>query len=169
MTTCLHIHLCRQLTGDSEGTLPLAVTCLENLIKRTGKGPPPLDIWYASHKKEVISIKNLDGGDCNWYASQILLGWVINKVNMMMYELRVTSPYSIYFDSGCCCSMTSINYSSGRSKNLLDWSNLAWSLVSRQPLKDEVSEVIVSHSFLMCPDENFLNSAGVQFSYGCSI
>ena len=42
--------------------------------------------------------------------------------------------------------------------NWSNLSNLAWSLVSKQYSEDEVSEVRVSTSFVICSDENFYGS-----------
>ena len=72
------------------------------------------------------------------------------------------------------CSMISINSSSGCSKIWSDLSNLAWSLVSNQSTEDEVSEVRVSTSFLMCYFDNFFGPICcfplnfINSSFGCS-
>ena len=50
------------------------------------------------------------------------------------------------------------HYSSGCSKIWLDLSNLAYSLVSRQSSEDEVSEVRVINSFLICAGEKVFGS-----------
>ena len=44
----------------------------------------PLDTKDSSDQKEVLSMKKLDTVDCNWFNFQVLLGWVIETVNIMM-------------------------------------------------------------------------------------
>ena len=42
----------------------------------------PLDRQDASQRKEVLSWKKLDAGDCSWSTCQTMLGWIVNSVNM---------------------------------------------------------------------------------------
>ena len=39
----------------------------------------------SSNRKEVLSLKKLVSGDCTCSTSQVLLGWVINMVNMKLF------------------------------------------------------------------------------------
>ena len=42
----------------------------------------PLDRQDANQPKEVLSLKKLDAGDCSWLTFQIMLGWIVDSVNM---------------------------------------------------------------------------------------
>ena len=42
----------------------------------------PLDRQDASHRKEVLSLKKLDAGDCSCSTCQTMLGWIVDSVNM---------------------------------------------------------------------------------------
>ena len=42
----------------------------------------PLDRQDATQRKEVLSLKKLDTGDCSWSTCQTMLGWIVNSVNM---------------------------------------------------------------------------------------
>ena len=44
----------------------------------------PLDKLESNHKKEVLSLKKLDKGDCSWYTCQVLLSWVVYTVHMLI-------------------------------------------------------------------------------------
>ena len=70
-----------------------------------------------------------------------------------VFEMIVTSSYSIYCYYWCCCSIKSINYYSSCSKFWSDLSNLAWILVSKNYSEDKDSEVRVTILFSMCYDE----------------
>ena len=36
----------------------------------------------ATQRKEVLSLKKLDAGDCYWSTCQTMLGWIVDSVNM---------------------------------------------------------------------------------------
>ena len=42
----------------------------------------PLDRKDATQRKEVLSLKKLDAGDCSWSTCQTMLGWIFDSVNM---------------------------------------------------------------------------------------
>ena len=42
----------------------------------------PLDGQDAKQRKEVLSLKKLDAGDCSWSTCQVLLGWIVDTINM---------------------------------------------------------------------------------------
>ena len=42
----------------------------------------PLDRQDATQRKEVLSLKKLDAGDCSWSTCQTMLGWIVDSVNM---------------------------------------------------------------------------------------
>ena len=42
----------------------------------------PLDRQDARQRKEVLSLKKLDAGDCSWSICQTMLGWIVNFINM---------------------------------------------------------------------------------------
>ena len=91
-----------------------------------------------------------------------------------VFELLVISSSSICYDSWLCCSMKSINSSSGCSKIWSDLSNFAWSLVSNQYSEDIVSKLRVTILFLIFSDENLFGSIffsplnSINYSSGCS-
>ena len=41
-----------------------------------------LDRQDAKQRKEVLSLKKLDAGDCSWSTCQTMLGWIVNFINM---------------------------------------------------------------------------------------
>ena len=47
----------------------------------------PLDRQDAKQRKEALSLKKLDAGDCLWSTFQILLGWIVDSINM-----KITLP-----------------------------------------------------------------------------
>ena len=47
----------------------------------------PLDIQDTKQRKEVLSQKKLDAGDCSWSTCQTLLGWIVDSINM-----KITIP-----------------------------------------------------------------------------
>ena len=42
----------------------------------------PLESTDIEERKEVLSLKKLDGGDCSWSTRKLLLGWVVYTINM---------------------------------------------------------------------------------------
>ena len=42
----------------------------------------PLDRQDTKQRKEVVSIKKLEAGDCSWSTCQTMLGWIVDSVNM---------------------------------------------------------------------------------------
>ena len=42
----------------------------------------PLDRQDAKQRKEALSLKKLDAGDCSWSTCQTMLGWIFDSVNM---------------------------------------------------------------------------------------
>ena len=42
----------------------------------------PLDRQDASQRKEVLSLKKIDAGDCSWSTFQTMFGWIVDSVNM---------------------------------------------------------------------------------------
>ena len=44
----------------------------------------PLDSTDIEERKEVLSLKNLDAGDCSWSTCKLLLGWVVDTINIMI-------------------------------------------------------------------------------------
>ena len=42
----------------------------------------PLDRKDAKQRKEVLSLKKLDTGGCSWSTCQILIGWIVDSVNI---------------------------------------------------------------------------------------
>ena len=90
---------------------------------------------------------------------------ILPKLNMLNYNmstnqisLSITTPAYKMFDSMRCYLLNSINSSSCFSKLWLDGEILAWNLLSKWTAEDGCSELIVSTSFWMGPDENFLYS-----------
>ena len=45
----------------------------------------PLDNMDAPERKELLYLKNLDAGECNWSTFQVLLGWVIDTFKKTWY------------------------------------------------------------------------------------
>ena len=77
------------------------------------------------HTKRIKSIvkrcSNLVIRNCDGSLTDIPLITLVDSDRQGVFELRVISSSSIYFDSWCCCSMKSINSSSDCSKI---WSDL---------------------------------------------
>ena len=44
----------------------------------------PLEKLDPPQRKEVLSLKKLDSGDCSQSTCQVLLGWVLDAVNMIL-------------------------------------------------------------------------------------
>ena len=44
----------------------------------------PLDNLEPTQRKEILSLKKLDAGDFSWSTCQILLGWMVDTVNMTL-------------------------------------------------------------------------------------
>ena len=44
----------------------------------------PLEIFDPNQRKEFLLLKKLDTGDCSWSTCQVILGWVVDTVNMML-------------------------------------------------------------------------------------
>ena len=42
----------------------------------------PLDSKDIGERKELLSLKKLDAGDCSWSTCKLLLGWVFDTINM---------------------------------------------------------------------------------------
>ena len=42
----------------------------------------PLDWQDANQRKEFLSLKKLDAGDCSWSTCQTMLGWIVDSFNM---------------------------------------------------------------------------------------
>ena len=42
----------------------------------------PLDRQDTKQRKEVLSLKKLDAGDCSWSMCQALLRWIVESINM---------------------------------------------------------------------------------------
>ena len=42
----------------------------------------PLDRKDTKQRKEVLSTKNLEAGDCSWSTCHTMLGWIVDSVNM---------------------------------------------------------------------------------------
>ena len=42
----------------------------------------PLNRQDSKQRKEVLSIKNMDAGDCSWSTCQTLIGWIVDSINM---------------------------------------------------------------------------------------
>ena len=42
----------------------------------------PLDRQDSKQRKEFISLKKMDAGDCSWSMCQTLIGWIFDSVNM---------------------------------------------------------------------------------------
>ena len=64
-----------------------------------------------------------------------------------------------FFGSICCYPLNYINSYYGCSKVLSYWEILSWNFLSKWSSEDGCSEFMVSTSFWMGPDENFLNSS----------
>ena len=41
-----------------------------------------LDFYNELHRRDPISIKKLEKGDCSWSTLKVMLGWIIDPVNM---------------------------------------------------------------------------------------
>ena len=46
-----------------------------------GKILRPLDSGDSYNRKEILPLKKLYAGDCNWSTYQVLMGWVVNTVH----------------------------------------------------------------------------------------
>ena len=53
-----------------------------NLFRALDKVFRPLDSTDMEEQKEVLSLKKLDAGDCSWSTCKLLLGWVVDTINM---------------------------------------------------------------------------------------
>ena len=42
----------------------------------------PLDQQDAKQRKEFLSLKKLNAGDCSWSTCQTMLGWIVDSINM---------------------------------------------------------------------------------------
>ena len=56
-----------------------------NLFHTLYKVFRPLESDDSSNRKEFLSLKKIYTGDCTWYICKILLGWVVDTVNMKVY------------------------------------------------------------------------------------
>ena len=54
---------------------PHFFSCLQQIFR-------PLDSKDIGERKEVLSLKKLDAGDCSWSTCKLLLGWVVDTINM---------------------------------------------------------------------------------------
>ena len=52
------------------------------LFRALDKVIRPLDQQDAKQRKEVLSLKKLDVGDCSWSTCQTMLGWIVDSINM---------------------------------------------------------------------------------------
>ena len=41
-----------------------------------------LNVKYGDQRKEILSLKNIDAGDCTCLTCQVLMGWIFDSVNM---------------------------------------------------------------------------------------
>ena len=48
-----------------------------------------LDQQDTKQRKEVLSLKKLEEGDCSWSTCQTMLGWIVDSINM-----TITPPNS---------------------------------------------------------------------------